>query len=530
MIIFANSLKFYVLFPITMKKFFFPAKRRYSTILFYGFILGAVFIILSAKMISYTSTDEFCMSCHVHPHAEDAWRLSTHYDNKSGIVVHCVQCHLPPPGTMKYLTAKAVTGARDVYAMVFKDTDQINWEAKRQLSQAVKHTYEESCKACHQNLFPMQISEEGLLAHLYYSDNEEELNCLNCHLHVGHYSDIPHEPMQIGDAAVLTEPSVIYEEAAIVESFEPFTETIPGTGVAFTMKPVPGGQFTIGSPANEPGRRENEGPTRSVEVSPFFMAEVEVTWDMYMTFFRETVSEGRTDLGSFIQAGVRYDDLDAISGPTPPWGSPDQGWGWGDRPAITMTYHGAEVFCEWLSLKTGKRYRLPTEAEWEFAARGNTSMPYFFEGNPKKLTRDRFWNRLFGVDTTYINTYVIYAENSWLRTQSPTKVAPNPFGLKNMLGNVWEYCSDYYAEEAYAMYPEGEIIKDPQGPSVGIERVIRGGSFNSDAYDVRAAVRRPTQHEAWLRTDPQIPKSIWWYSDTNEVGFRVVMDWPVEEP
>ena len=512
-----------------MKNFFLPKKRRYTVLLLYGFMIGAAFIIFSGFVVRYTSTDEFCMSCHVHQHAEDNWRLSTHYDNQSGIIVHCVQCHLPPPGTVHYLTAKAVTGARDVYAMIFKDTDQINWEAKRQLDQAVRHTYEESCKKCHQNLFPMQLSSEGMLAHLYYEDNADELNCLNCHLHVGHYSDIPHEPMQIGAVDMLLEPAIVFEEAAGVTSFERFTETIPGTGVDFDMVPVPGGVFTIGSPVSESGRADNEGPQRTVEVSPYFMAEVQVTWDMYMSFFRETASEGRADAGAFATPGRRYDDLDAISGPTPPWGSPDQGWGWGDRPAITITHYAAEVFCEWLSLKTGKNYRLPTEAEWEFAARGNTTTPYFFEGDPKKFTRERFLNRLFGVDTTTINSYVIYAENSLLRTQPPDRVRPNPFGLKNMLGNVWEYCSDYYADDAYAMYTDGQVISNPQGPASGTERVIRGGSFRSDAFEVRSATRRPTQHDAWLRTDPQIPKSIWWYSDTQEVGFRVVLDWPIEE-
>lgn len=76
-------------------------------------------------------------------------------------------------------------------------------------------------------------------------------------------------------------------------------------------------------------------------------------------------------------------NVDAISGPTPPFGFPDQGWGGGDRPAITMTHYAAETFCQWLSKKTGKTYRLPTEAEWEYAARGGTETPYFFTGNPK---------------------------------------------------------------------------------------------------------------------------------------------------
>jgi formylglycine-generating enzyme len=501
-------------------------RRKVKYIFLLAFFLGAGFIILSSKVIKYTSTDEFCMSCHVHPHAEDAWRLSSHYDNKSGVIVHCVQCHLPPPGTVHYLTAKAVTGGRDVYAMLFKDTDKINWEAKRQLSAAVKHTYQESCKSCHQTLFPRQLSAEGMDAHLYFSNNEDKLNCLNCHLHVGHYSDVAHEPML--NFGKQLKQTIIYEESASVKSFERFTETIVGTSVSFDMLPIEGGVFQIGSPAKESGRASNEGPVREVEVGSFFMAEIEVTWDLYMAFFSETMSEGRKDAGAFAQSLDDIKSPDAISGPTPPWGNPDQGWGFGNRPAITMSFHAVQTFCKWLSLKTGKNYRLPTEAEWEYAARGGTSTPYFFPGDPKKFTNKRLWNRIFGADTTLISSYIIYEGNSQLKTHTPDSVKPNPFGLKNMTGNVWEFVSDYYADDAYANYPETGAIKNPKGPATGDERVIRGGAFNSDAYDVRSATRRKTESKAWLVTDPQIPKSIWWYSDSYEVGFRVVLDWPVE--
>lgn len=502
--------------------------RRIKLIFFVAFFVGAVFIILSGKAIRYTSTDEFCMSCHVHGHAEDAWRLSTHYDNQHGIVVHCVQCHLPPPGSFNYLKAKAVTGARDVYAMIFKDTDQIDWEAKRTLEAALKHTYEESCISCHQNLFPRQLSQEGMEAHLHYANNKEVLSCLNCHLHVGHYSDKVHAQMDVSAVETIVREELLFANACEVPEFERFTETVPGTSLSFDMIPIPGGTFQMGSPEREPGRQENESPLRTIAVSPFFMLEIEVTWDMYMTFFRETMSEGRSDAGAYMAGDTDGNGLDAISGPTPPWGNPDQGWGWGERPAITMTYYGAETFARWLSQKTGKKYRLPTEAEWEYAARGGTQTPYFFEGNPRRFTQNSWRNRVFGADTTNINSYVIFEANSLNRTHPPDSVKPNPFGLKNMLGNVWEFTSDFYASDAYAMYPEDEIIKNPTGPASGTERVIRGGSFRSDAVDVRSAVRRPTQHDAWLLTDPQIPKSIWWYSDNNEVGFRVVLDWPLD--
>lgn len=507
------------------KQFMSSIKKIYWVFLFIGFFLGIGVFLLSNKAIVSTSSNEFCMSCHIHPHAEESWKLSTHYDNKSGIVVNCVECHLPPPGTFNYLVTKAETGLRDVYGILFKDKEEFNWEAKRQLSHAVKHTYEESCKKCHQNLFPRAISDEGLHAHLYYSNNEATLNCLNCHLHVGHFSENTGHQVDFGYDKTTDKQIELYSKSAEVDDFERFTEYIPETPVKFDLLPIPGGVFQMGSPSDEAGRQSNEGPVRSVEVSPFFMAEIEVSWDMYMAFFRETASEGRSvqsaiDLSTPLPIGV-----DGISGPTPPWGNPDQGWGLGSNPAITMTYHAAETFCKWLSIKTGKNYRLPTEAEWEFAARGGSVTPYFFEGDPAKYTQTSFWNRLFGADTSKINSYIIYAGNSNLRVAEPNAVSPNPFGLKNMLGNVWEFCSDYYAEDAFSAQ-DVAVIKDPKGPLSGNERVIRGGSYKCDAFDVRSAKRSSTRHDAWLQTDPQIPKSVWWYSDSNDVGFRVVLSWP----
>jgi formylglycine-generating enzyme required for sulfatase activity len=253
------------------------------------------------------------------------------------------------------------------------------------------------------------------------------------------------------------------------------------------------------------------------------MAEVEITWDQFWAFYGETMSEGRTH-PSVIYANNTREDIDAVSGPTPPFGLPDQGWGMGNRPAITMTHYSAETFCQWLRLKTGKNYRLPTEAEWEYAARGGTQTAYFFEGSPKDYTNESFWNGIFGADTTFINRYTVYANNSNNRSQEPSKVQANPFGLKNMLGNVMEYCADWYAEDAYSQLQDG--AKNPTGPSSGTEYVVRGGTYASDASELRSAARGCTDHEAWLRTDPQNPKSIWWYSDIKGIGFRVVCDVP----
>jgi formylglycine-generating enzyme required for sulfatase activity len=188
-----------------------------------------------------------------------------------------------------------------------------------------------------------------------------------------------------------------------------------------------------------------------------------------------------------------------------------------------MTYYAAEKYCEWLSLVTGKTYRLPTEAEWEYAARGGTTGPYFFGGEVKDYADVGLRARLFGVDTSVINSYAVYMRNSQGRSQLPEMVRPNPFGLKNMLGNVAEFCQDIYIEDAYTKVPGP--VSDPVVVAGGQEHVIRGGSFLSDAVELRVTARSKTNHDAWLRTDPQIPKSLWWYSDCYHVGFRVVCEY-----
>lgn len=488
-----------------------------------GLLVGVLIILAGGKAIKMTSSNEYCMSCHVHPQADANWQKSVHYATKSGTRIDCVECHLPPKGE-GYLWAKAHTGLRDLWGYWTKDTSEFKWPERRRLEVARTYVYNSTCINCHENLFPAEMTKEGEDAHLYYQQSAEkdDLHCINCHLDAGHtIAGYTHGSNKTFGATATNKE--VYTEPTTVEKFESFTEKIPNSSVSFNMMAIPGGKFSMGSPEEEPFRHADESPLHEVELSPFFMAEIEVSWDEYMAFYVQTAAEGRTTDTEGLRTGMSS-ETDAISGATPPYGQPDQGWGMGQRPAISFSYHAAETYCRWLSQVTGKTYRLPTEAEWEYACRAGSQDPYFFPGNPKKFEKSGLAAKLSKNDTAVINTYVIYKGNSPTKTQLPESVKPNPFGLRNMSGNVAEFCADWYSPDAYSAYKSG-VVKDPRGPASGEEHVIRGGTFQSTAGFVRSAARDYTKTEDWLKTDPQMPKSIWWFSDCFNVGFRVVCEY-----
>ena len=497
--------------------------KQWSWLTFFiGLIVCTILLFIGNKTVHLTSSDDYCQKCHIHPDADASWKKSPHFYNPSGVRVHCVDCHLPPKEDYRYLPQKAKTGLHDLYAYYFKDKKSFNWEDKRLLEHAVRIVYNESCIKCHQNLFSKGLSEEGGTAHLYYEKNAEKLDlqCINCHLDVGHYNPNYKHAKMTGVPQTGTASLNLYTAPAKVTTFENFKEFIPNSAISFNMIAVKGGSFKMGSPDNELFRKSDEGPVRNVTISRFFMGEVEVSWDEFWTFFASTMSEGRVDPNLVMTHNASSPD--AVTGPTPPFGIPDQGWGSGKRPAITMTHYSATTYCQWLSKVTGKHYRLPTEAEWEYACRAGSETPYFFPGDPKRLSQQGLRSKVFGADTSNISRYVVYALNSSGKTQEPGYVKANPFGLKNMLGNVLEYCADYYDENAYSK--TGTSVTDPKGPATGEEHVVRGGNYSYDAKDLRAASRGLTHTVDWLKTDPQQPKSIWWYSDIKGVGFRVACD------
>ena len=268
--------------------------------------------------------------------------------------------------------------------------------------------------------------------------------------------------------------------------------TIPGTEVGFVEVFVPDGTFALGSPPDEPGRRPDEGPRRSVSVSAFWMGATEVTQSEYAVFRRRRLDSDRTD------DPARTIDADAVSRPSPPYEDPAHGMGGPTYPATGMTQLAALKYARWLSRKTGRLYRLPTETEWEYACRSGG------DGSQTETLDGRAW----------------YIDNSGEATHEVGTAAPNAWGLYDMLGNVAEWTLDQYAAHFYESLTDG--AQDPWSrPTAAHPRTVRGGAFDDRAEDVRCSARLESTLD-WKRRDPQIPKSTWWNTDSPHVGFRLV--------
>jgi formylglycine-generating enzyme required for sulfatase activity len=287
---------------------------------------------------------------------------------------------------------------------------------------------------------------------------------------------------------------------AAAGKLEGYSETVPGTSVKFEMVAIPGGKFQMGSPPKEKGRKKDEGPVHEVEVRPFWMSKHEVTWDEYAVFL---------DIGvKNTLSGGGDESPDALTYPTPPYADETFGYGKGKQPNIAVTWHAANEYARWLSKKTGKLYRLPTEAEWEYACRAGSQTAYAFGDAPAKL-----------------GAHAVFVANAKKRPNLVGTKPANAFGLFDMHGNVSEWVLDRYEPEFYAKAKPGEfpinVPDDRRYP-----HVVRGGSWKEKAPALRCAARRFSE-KWWSKQDPQNPQSIWWHTEATEVGFRLVR--PIEE-
>ncbi len=306
----------------------------------------------------------------------------------------------------------------------------------------------------------------------------------------------------VADPAALPELPVKDASAKTEAEMKPYTELISGTDASFRMLPIRGGKFMMGSPSSEPSRNPDEGPQHEVLVEPFWMAATEVTWDEYEIFSFEMDINRRKVSG---EKPTALDEIaDAVTRPTPPYTDMTFGMGKEGYPAICMTQLAAKKYCEWLSAKTGRFYRLPTEAEWEYACRAGTTTAYSF-----------------GDDPADINDYAWSAKNSRGQYQKVATKKPNPWGLYDMHGNVAEWTLDGYYDDAYTQIA-GKMTKNPLLlPKSLYPRSTRGGGWNAPVEELRSSSRLAS-HPDWKIQDPQIPQSRWYHTDATFVGFRVI--------
>lgn len=325
-------------------------------------------------------------------------------------------------------------------------------------------------------------------------------------------------------------------EGVFVESdhgyMVPYTVTLPGSNVTFEMVPIPGGNFLLGSPESEAERGDDEGPQVEVTVPPFWMAKTEVSWAEYREFMslydkfkqvatlrtqRETdkqakkILERTRALQELVES--KPDGVDAVTSPTPLY-YPEVTYESGEDPelpAVTMTPYAARQYTKWLSLVVGQTYRLPSEAEWEYAARAGSTSAYSYGEKAEEL-----------------GDYAWFVENSDDRSQPVGKKEPNPWGLHDMHGNVAEIVLDEYSADTYgelAKLDELNAAKAIQWPEKQFPRVVRGGSWLDEPAALRSAARFATDDLEWKASDPNLPLSPWWYTEifpAGGVGFRVM--------
>lgn len=234
-------------------------------------------------------------------------------------------------------------------------------------------------------------------------------------------------------------------------------DSIPGALVSWELVYVPGGVVTVA----HPGGRD------TVAVAAIWIGRTEVTWDLYDRF-------------AFLDGSGRAEGADAVARPSRPYGAPDHGFGHRGYAALSMTRAAAEAFCQWLTARTGHRYRLPTEAEWQRAA------ALALGAQPLRAERR--------------DAIAWHAGNAGSRAHPVATKEPDALGLHDLLGNAAEWVTP----------ADGSLV-------------ARGGSWRDPADRVDASARA-VQDYTWSETDPQLPKSRWWLSDGSFVGFRVVRE------
>ena len=284
----------------------------------------------------------------------------------------------------------------------------------------------------------------------------------------------PHKPVKGPDDQALASRLHARIAAAPSPEFKAYKQAVPGTDISYGMEAIPGGEFTMSG--------------RHVKLHEFWISTHEVTWDEYRLFM--------------FPKDPKDELVDAVSRPTRPYVEMSFGMGLNGFPAISMTQHAANKYAQWLSARTGHFYRLPTEAEWEYACRAGTT-----EGTPAVQLADYAW----------------FADNSSDKYQKVGIKKPNAWGLYDMQGNVMEWTLDAFAPLA----PTPGLLANPWTPSSKpYPQAVRGGGWMSEAGQC-LCTSRVGSDASWKMQDPQLPKSIWYHTDAQWLGFRLVRPRPL---
>ena len=306
----------------------------------------------------------------------------------------------------------------------------------------------------------------------------------------------------------------------------PYSVTIPETDVSFEMAPIPGGE------ANVQLTVDGEPRTFKVRVEPRWVAMHEVTWDQYWQFMKLNTAFARLEqlrsarraspkVAKLLESDSRFDPLrqtldnevqhvDGVTAPTALYDSATtyESGEEPDLPAVTMTPYAARQFTKWLSAITRSDFRLPSEAEWEHAARAGTDTAY-----------------CFGDDADQLGDFAWFTDNADYAAHKPGEKQPNAWGLHDVHGNVAEWILDSGAAEN--LPSDGATLtwdKAVAWPYQVSPRVAKGGHWDADASDCTISARLLSDDELWKDTDPNRPRSPWWYTDppSTGVGFRIM--------
>ncbi len=247
-----------------------------------------------------------------------------------------------------------------------------------------------------------------------------------------------------------------------LSSPHPFQQEIPSAAYKLDLLPIPG------------------DPAKGIK--SFWMSKAEITWESFDVYIYR-LDEPKDDASISAAPAAGSPGPDGVTRPTKPYIPPDRGFGHEGFPAISMSKLAATEFCTWLSKKSGKHFRLPTEQEWEYACLAGSPGPY-----------------CFGDDASKLPDYAWFAADSDDAPHAVATKRPNAWGMYDMHGNVAEWCE----------------TSDGKG-------VVKGGSYQWQPDDEKATSRRPADRN-WNASDPQVPKSKWWLANGPFIGFRVVCD------